>query len=340
MILEGLATGLKNRTCSTGCGAASSASRSIRCRSRSRCAISWSPNGTGYRSGGSASRMPDTSCTLWPRTGPILSSSKRQSFMDGGPQGLHLSPTGRGRIAHLRDPGEGGAGSRNIQCAVDHFQHSVKIFINIDVRDPHDVEAERFKYRCPLCVVDSCRFGIMRHSIDFNNQFAIDRNKIDNKPVDRMLPAELPMRQPAISQRLPQTCFGTRLGVSQLQGSRFEPRQLIRHHDCPCQLLRRPQRSPSAPHPPSRCARRRPLPCGERCQTTCPARNIPCGVRCNDSNPVAVTRTSSPNCTPALRSRVMTLGCTTRHMFSASGKVGICPAGRLLEPMIGGKYPP
>ena len=57
----------------------------------------------------------------------------------------------------------------------------------------------------------------MRHSIDFNNQFAVDRNKIDNKPVDRMLPAELPMRQPAISQRLPQTCFGTRLGVSQLQ---------------------------------------------------------------------------------------------------------------------------
>src|SRR6266446_8202476 len=85
MILEGLATGLKNRACSTGCGAASSASRSIRCRSLSRCAISWSPNGTGYRSGGSASRMPDTSCTLRPRTRPILSSSKRQSFMDGGP---------------------------------------------------------------------------------------------------------------------------------------------------------------------------------------------------------------------------------------------------------------
>src|SRR5882762_9134484 len=85
MILEGLATGLKNRTCSTGCGAASSASRSIRWRSRSRCAISWSPNGTGYRSGGSASRMSDTSCTPQPRTRPILSSSKRQSFMDGGP---------------------------------------------------------------------------------------------------------------------------------------------------------------------------------------------------------------------------------------------------------------
>src|SRR5262249_13083588 len=30
-------------------------------------------------------------------------------------------------------------------------------------------------------------------------------------------------------------------------------------------------------------------------QMVCPARNIPCDVRCSDSNPVAVTRTSSPN---------------------------------------------
>src|SRR5262249_51461328 len=71
---------------------------------------------------------------------------------------------------------------------------------------------------------------------------AIDRDEINNKAVDRMLPTKLPMRQPAISQRLPQASFATCLGLSQLQGFRFEPRQLIRHRDRPCQPLRRSQR--------------------------------------------------------------------------------------------------
>jgi hypothetical protein len=74
----------------------------------------------------------------------------------------------------------------------------------------------------------------MRHPVDFNNQLAIDRNEIDNEAINRMLPAKLPVRQPAISQRLPQTGFGACLGLSQLQGSRFELRQSIGHRDCPC----------------------------------------------------------------------------------------------------------
>jgi hypothetical protein len=69
--------------------------------------------------------------------------------------------------------------------------------------------------------------------------------------------------------------------------------------------------------------------------TTWPERNNPRGMLCRVSKPPLVTRTISPTCTPAVLSRVMTLGCTTMHMFSRSTIFGVIAAGRLREPMIG-----
>jgi hypothetical protein len=71
--------------------------------------------------------------------------------------------------------------------------------------------------------------------------------------------------------------------------------------------------------------------------TIWPDRKKPRGMLCSVSNPVLVTRTISPVCTPAVLSRVMTLGCTTMHMFSCSTIFGVLAAGRLFEPMIGWK---
>jgi len=86
------------------------------------------------------------------------------------------------------------------------------------------MEAERLKYRCSLCVADGRCVRTMRHSIDFNDQLSIECDEIDNKAIDWMLPAKLPTGESTISQRLPQACFGTCLGLSQLQRSRLEPR--------------------------------------------------------------------------------------------------------------------
>src|SRR3954465_653568 len=71
--------------------------------------------------------------------------------------------------------------------------------------------------------------------------------------------------------------------------------------------------------------------------STCPALNCAAGNTCSDSNPVFVTRTHWPNCTPAFSSFVITFGCTTMHMFSCRTSVGGYPAGRDLEPRIGWK---
>ena len=61
----------------------------------------------------------------------------------------------------------------------------------------------------------------------------------------------------------------------------------------------------------------------------------PRGVSCSFSKPVFVTRIISPVCTPAVCSFVMTLGYTTRHMFSSSVILGSGPAMRLFDPMMG-----
>jgi hypothetical protein len=42
----------------------------------------------------------------------------------------------------------------------------------------------------------------VRHPVDLNDQFAIERYEIDDIPIDRMLATELPPRQPTIAKRL------------------------------------------------------------------------------------------------------------------------------------------
>src|SRR5262249_57988736 len=66
----------------------------------------------------------------------------------------------------------------------------------------------------------------------------------------------------------------------------------------------------------------------------------PRGNECSRSTPASVISKSSPVCTPALPSRVTTLGCTTTVMPASNGSAGTGPAGRLLLPRIGGKKPP
>ncbi len=67
------------------------------------------------------------------------------------------------------------------------------------------------------------------------------------------------------------------------------------------------------------------------------ARKKPRGAACRRSKPSRVTRISSPTCTPAGESRLMTFGCTTTVMFSSSVMSGSGPAGRLLVPTMGWK---
>ena len=63
----------------------------------------------------------------------------------------------------------------------------------------------------------------------------------------------------------------------------------------------------------------------------------PRGTAWNGSIPVLVMSTISPVCTPALPSRVTTLGWMTTTIPARNGSSGTCALGRLFEPSTGGR---
>ena len=86
---------------------------------------------------------------------------------------------------------------------VDHIEHTTKILIYVDVRNPHDMETESFE----KCGAGSVTFGLpwraVGGAVDLHDQLAFKRDEIDHISVDRVLAAKLPASEAAISQRVP-----------------------------------------------------------------------------------------------------------------------------------------
>ena len=78
-------------------------------------------------------------------------------------------------------------------------------------------------------------------------------------------------------------------------------------------------------------------PLAERCQ---PSSAKPRGNWCSDSQPSSVTRTSSPVCTPARSSVVITLGWMTTVIPAWNVKSGACCRSSAARVSTGGRYPP
>jgi hypothetical protein len=103
-----------------------------------------------------------------------------------------------------------------MQGEIDHFEHSIEVFVHVSIADTHDKEARGFEHARPLFVAPQCGSGCMRNAIDFDDKLSFQGHEIDNVPVDRMLAAKLPSRHSAISQRLPEPKLRARLRSAQL----------------------------------------------------------------------------------------------------------------------------
>ena len=90
------------------------------------------------------------------------------------------------------------------QCTFDHFDHTFQILVHISVGDAYDMETEIVERRSAGAVTDDFGFGTVCDAIDFDDEFSIQRNEIDNVSGNRVLAAEFPSRKPAITQSLPQ----------------------------------------------------------------------------------------------------------------------------------------
>jgi len=78
---------------------------------------------------------------------------------------------------------------------VDHLQNAIEVLVYVSVRHAHDKKSERFEHFSSRRIARNFSWRRMRYSVDFDYQLTFNRYKVDDVPVDRMLPPKFPMGQ-------------------------------------------------------------------------------------------------------------------------------------------------
>jgi len=115
-------------------------------------------------------------------------------MVTGGSPFLHLSP---GERSSAWQPGEGR--SIVVQRNFNHIQHASYVVVYVLVRYAYDVEAAGIQDLCALLVGQDFRRLAVGHAVNFDDEFSIERYKIHNVSLDRMLAAKFPAGQPSSS---------------------------------------------------------------------------------------------------------------------------------------------
>ncbi len=86
------------------------------------------------------------------------------------------------------------------------FQHSIRFFQRVMVPKPDYAKTHRFKTRCSLSIAHSL-LGMLA-AVQFNYQFSLKADEINDVRRNRMLSPKLESAEVAILQMQPQPRFG------------------------------------------------------------------------------------------------------------------------------------
>jgi hypothetical protein len=94
---------------------------------------------------------------------------------------------------------------------VNHFQDAPEIFIDVDIDDSNHKKAASLDHARALSIVNDLRFRAMSWAVDLGHKLAFEGYEIHDIPVDGMLTAKFPSREPTVAQPDPEVGFGTSL---------------------------------------------------------------------------------------------------------------------------------
>ena len=90
------------------------------------------------------------------------------------------------------------------QSVADHFQHAIKIVVDICVTNPYHLKTKQLQSAGTRRVVSQLGIRTMCCAINLDDQLGIEGYEIDDISIDRILATKFVARQSAVSQRLPQ----------------------------------------------------------------------------------------------------------------------------------------